>query len=295
MSTHHVPTGSIVIAYDGSVHSERALEWAWEQARAEGRTLDVVHALGLAELQAGTWAPSGVMIDAVRESAQGLVAGAVEQVRAAVPDIETRGHVIEGDPREVLAALSRRAHLLVLGSRGRGHMRTLLLGSVSAAVSHHAACPLVVLRPVTDAHAPEGVVVGADGTVDSVPVIEAAFGLASLRSLPLTVVHCYWDALTAYTGAAPLLPGDGSELQRLLAESVAGLAEKFPDVEVTTRAEFGLVDQVLTHGGHRWDLIVVGRHNRSALERLLVGSMTSAVLERAAAPVMVVPEADSDA
>lgn len=287
--------GSVVAAYDGSPHADRALRWAADQAAYEGRCLDVVHVACLSEVPGGAWAGVGAvsprLVDDLRETARERVEEAVAGVVPRHLELSPRTHVVDGDARQVLLELSRRAHLLVLGSRGRGIVRSLLLGSVSAAVSKHASCPVVVARPAAAEPAGAGVVVGADGTAESLPVIEFAFRQASLRALPLTVMHCYWDAAAAYAGARATPPPrtDTSDLEALLSESVAGLTTEFPDVHVMPRLEHGLVDQVLT-SQRDWDLVVVGRHPHEGWSRTLVGSMATAVLERARCTVAVVPE-----
>ncbi len=294
-----IPLDSIVVAYDGSEHADRALRWASVQASLEKRALDVVHVAGISEIPGAPWAGAGMvsalLVDDLRETARSAVEAAAARVISRRLDLTTRVHVLGGDPRQVLIELSQHAHLVVLGSRGRGVVRSLLLGSVSAAVSKHAGCPVVVARPVESDPVGAGVVVGADGTHESLPVIEFAFRQASFRTLPLTVVHCYWDAAAAY-GSRDLTAGaddDTADLRALLAESVAGLSEKFPDVHVSRRLEHGLVDHVLT-SGRGWDLIVVGRHPLDLWSRTFVGSMATAVLERAHATVAVVPEASTD-
>ncbi len=299
-TTTTLPAGSIVVAHDGSTHADRALHWAADQADLENRGLDIVHVAGPAPVPgapwSSSWSRSPLEVQDLPAHTRLLIEAAVSQVAEHHPTLDARVHVREGDTRQVLLDLARHAHLLVLGSRGRGVVRSLLLGSVSAAVSRHAACPVVVTRPTDADTARAGVVVGADGTVESLPVIEFAFRQASFRSMPLTVVHCYWDAAAAYAGtqaAAAALQADTDELQALLAESVAGLGAKFPDVQVTRRLEHGLVDQVLTHS-HEWDLIVVGRPVKPLWRRTFIGSMSTAVLERADCTVAVVSEASED-
>jgi nucleotide-binding universal stress UspA family protein len=263
---------SVVVAVDGSAQAERAVLWAAEQAFLERRRLVAVSAGDEADL---------------------FVEEAVSVARALHPDLAVHGAAVSGDPREVLIDLSGRARLLVLGSRGRGALQSMLLGSVSAAVSAHATCPVVVCRPLSG-QVQRGVVVGADATPESVPVIEFAYRQAALRELPLTVLHCFWDAVVAvaqYRQAsgrqveAPEL----EDLRAVLAESVAGLAEQYPDVPVTLTLEHGLVDEALSprHGG--WDLVVVGRHPMTSLARVLTGSVSTAVVERARSTVAVVP------
>jgi nucleotide-binding universal stress UspA family protein len=200
------------------------------------------------------------------------------------------------DPRAVLIGLSFEAHLLVLGSRGRGSLKSMLLGSVSSTVSAHAGCPIVVCRPTLEGQATRGVLVGADGTPESLPVIEFAYRHAALHRLPLTVLHCYWDAAAvaaAVHSGRVSTPEDGAleDLRAVLAESVAGLSAQYPDVPVTLGIRHGLVDAVLTSPAETWDLIVVGRHPMTTLAHVFTGSIATTLVERAHSTVAVVPEA----
>lgn len=79
----------------------------------------------------------------------------------------------------------------------------------------------------------------------------------------------------------------------MLGESVAGMAEKFPDVHATLALSRGLVDECITDAGADAELVVVGRHRRRAIPRLFTGTVTATVLEHARCPVAVVPEGDS--
>src|SRR5690606_16874816 len=99
----------------------------------------------------------------------------------------------------------------------------------------HAVCPVVICRPTDEPFAKTALVVGADGSEDSLPVIEFAFRQAELRQMPLHVVHCYADASTRHWRRSTPVDKDG--LRLMLAESVAGMADKFPDVTVTLRLD----------------------------------------------------------
>jgi nucleotide-binding universal stress UspA family protein len=151
---------------------------------------------------------------------------------------------------------------------------------------------VVVTRPGQDSVVENGVLVGADGTADSLPVIEFAFRQASLRGVPLTVMHSSFDVRVALASAPQhSTPAEGADdMWLLLSESVAGLAEKFPDVSVNLQLGSGLADECLTRGSRARDLIVVGRHRDTTVSKLLTGSISTAVLERSASPVAVVPE-----
>jgi nucleotide-binding universal stress UspA family protein len=270
------PAASIVVGVDGSVHAERALRWAAEQALLERRPLVVLAAGDGAE-------------PAARE--------AVTLVQQTYPTLSVEGLTRSGDPRHVLIELSREAHLLVLGSHGRGPLRSLLLGSVSAAVSAHAACPVVVCRPD---HSGRGVLVGADGTPDSLAVVEFAYRQASVHQWPLTVMHCFWDAVVIEKVVRndrdlSLDDVDVEGLRAVLAESIAGLGATYPDVHVTLALKHGLVDEALASSDEAWDLIVVGRHPMTTVTRVFTGSIARTVLERAHSPVAVVPESPANA
>ena len=136
----------IVVGIDGSDASRDALRWAHEEAQLRGATLRVVHIWVYPYLgpRTGVHEPRELMEgDATR-----LLVDELERFRAEVPDrgvpVETR--LLEGSPADGLVAESRDADLVVVGTRGRGGFSSLLLGSVSAEVAHHARCPVVLVR-----------------------------------------------------------------------------------------------------------------------------------------------------
>lgn len=289
-----VNAGTIVVGVDGSASSLRALAWAAEQAQAERRSLTLVHAIN-----AVTSAYMDTAVLYPREVRESLTAEGREVLGAAREEVARRSHGVEvhevfrlADPREVLLELSQQAAMLVLGSRGRGTLRRLLLGSVSVAVARHAGCPVVVHRPGKQGVVRHGVLVGADGTEDSLPVLEFAYKQAALRDLPLTVLHCFWDVGTESLGGY-IIPSDITvdleDEQALLAQSMAGMAERYPEVTVRADISRGQTDQVLLHMAEEMDLVVLGAHESGMVERLLFGSVSVSVLEHATVPVAVVP------
>ncbi len=301
-STVTTPTpGSIVVGIDGSKDGERALLWAAEQAEHEGRTLTILNgAEDVPVLGEGWLAEAGIdraqLHRSLELSANAVVESAAELVSSQHPELAVETCVIYDDPRTALTDVSPHAHLMVIGSRGRGSFRSTVLGSVSVGVARVASCPVVVCRPREGEESTRGVVVGADGSAESVPVIEFAYRQASLRGLPLTVMHCVWDvaAMSAEWPVRAPEEAEGAEGHVLLGESVAGLGEKYPDVVVELELSVGLVDQCLTGVSREMDLVVVGRHHYGALSRLIYGSMSIAVLERAHTAVALVPEASPE-
>jgi len=284
-------SGTIVVGLDDSTSSKRALAWAAEQAVAEHRDLTLVHTIS---------AVSPAYLDAaavdVRKAREGLRAQAEAVFTAARKDVARKApelviHEVFSfeDPREQLLELSRHAALVVVGSRGRGKVRSLLLGSVGVALVRHSACPVVIHRPGNPGTVRNGVVVGADGSEESLVVLEFAYREAALRALPLTVLHCF--GLQGALGAAHVTDtaGDLESERLLLAESMAGLAEKHPDVRARTQLAGGMPQDQLVRMGERMNLIVVGAHQSGSVKRMLFGSVSIAVTEHATCPVAVVP------
>lgn len=295
MRISDIPSRAIVVAVDGSDHANRAVLLAADQAAVEARPLVVLHAGGPGAMGDIAWgAHEGIQpqgLDDALRSAQLLAGEAAELAERHRPGLTVMSAAVIGDPRQVLVDLSERVHLIVLGSRGRGTVRSLLLGSVSAAVSKHAACPVLVVRPQHPGAVKRGVLVGADGAPESFPVIEFAFRYASLHGLPLTVLHAYWDAVALVaTADGTTVESDVEDLRLLVAESVAGFREEFPDVHVTTELRVGLIEECFNEGSQVWDLVVVGRHPVHPVTKFLRGSVSTAILERSSSPVAVVPE-----
>lgn len=287
---------SIVVAVDGSDDADRAVRWAAEQAFRERRPLVVVTAVGGPAATPVAW--PGVVTPSsedLLESGQAIADAALALAQGLYPGLSVRAVVRLGDPRVELTEVSRHVHLVVIGSRGRGVVRSKVLGSVSAAVSRDSACPVVVCRPHR-AKRPEdhGVLVGADGTAESIPVLEFAFAQASLTNQPLTIMHTVWDERAALVGPElTLLRESGLEEHRLLlSESVAGLRSKYPDVAADLVLARGLADDCLADRTDQWSLIVVGRHPVDTLLRLVTGAVATAVVERAHTNVAVVPQAE---
>jgi nucleotide-binding universal stress UspA family protein len=293
--------GTIVVGIDGSQMSERALDWAAEAARLEHRPLTLVHATGGVGALATVW-PGSVaydqvtVLEAMRTDGQQLLDTAAERVATRFPEVVVLAELRSSDARQALLDASRDASMVVVGSRGRGPVRSLLLGSVSVALSKHAECPVVVVRPHNPGTIRRGVLVGADGTAASLPTLEFAYRQASIRGLPLTVIHCFWDAVSATTGSRAVAGNEPrlEELRLVVAESVSGFAEKFPDVHVTVELARGLADDILGAASPGMDLIVVGRHHTNPLAAVVLGSVAPTVVEHAECVVAVVPAPDQD-
>lgn len=295
METQHLPTGCVVVGVDAAQLTDRALDWAADQAALEERQLMLVHGIGT-PLSVGTpWSgvggpdPMQVFSD-LQAAGRALLARAKTRAITRHPELVVHQAVRPVDPRQALLDVSADAALIVVGSRGRGHVLSVVLGSVSEEVAGRASCPVVVIRPQHSTEPRHGVLVGTDGTPESLPVLRFAFRYARLRNLPLTVMHTVWDVVAATT-SPHVVPTDepGLEPARdLLADSVADLAAQHPEVPVTLEVGRGTPAECLLSVADSMDLVVVGHHERGVLGRFTHGSVAVAVLEHASVAIAVV-------
>ena len=144
--------GLVACGYDGSPAAREALKWAADFARRGRRPLRVLAVQR--QLAFGHVGVTGAF--GAKSANDELRAGLAKDLEQAVADLpieSVESEILEGDPVQRLAESSADAALLVLGSRGYGPMRTVLLGSVSAGVARTAACPVLVVptgvEPVT--------------------------------------------------------------------------------------------------------------------------------------------------
>lgn len=141
----------VVVGIDGSDSARRALDWAMTEAQLRGLPLYVVSAQPAAPGYA-VFAPgphlqedAEYMLGELRAGTEAIVTQVnAERERPLTSPIVV--HVYASTATEVLLGLSERHELIVVGSRGSGGFSRLLLGSVSTAIVHHAACPVLVVR-----------------------------------------------------------------------------------------------------------------------------------------------------
>jgi nucleotide-binding universal stress UspA family protein len=134
----------ILVGYDGSRHSLRALEWAAHEAAFRAAPLTV---LRVCQAVPDCW-PGSTADDALRQArtlAEEETDKALAQAGADLPRTRVAIQAVSGNPAEELLSAAAGAEMIVVGSRGAGGYRKLLLGSVSCHLTHHARCPVVVI------------------------------------------------------------------------------------------------------------------------------------------------------
>jgi nucleotide-binding universal stress UspA family protein len=135
---------TIKVAADGSLGSQRALEWALEEASLRGCGVELVGVYPSSTDPAKTVDSKAAAEEAIHATMDDTVAG-----RADIPLVSW--HVVAGEPGDVLTRESDNSALLVLGSHGVFGLRHSAQNSVTDLVSRTAACPVVVVPPARSA------------------------------------------------------------------------------------------------------------------------------------------------
>jgi nucleotide-binding universal stress UspA family protein len=149
------PTGTVVVGVDGSPESRAAIEFAMREALQRQAWLRVVAAVQLPEYWTIAYGTSELPSpEEVIADTKGVVRQTLDDVVNAHPELaaaEFDVDAIAGPPGLVLVDASKGADLLVLGHRGRGAVRSALLGSVGLHCILHATCPVTVVPPAVAA------------------------------------------------------------------------------------------------------------------------------------------------
>ena len=287
----YAPT-KILVATDGSRDAVSATRAAIDLSARTGSELHVVHAWEALPPYAH---PSiAVATDAAiyEREAQNLL---FEQLEAA--GVEVAGAHLEGGPAaEKIADLADRmgVGLIVLGSRGLGRVKRLLLGSVSEGVLRLAPCPVLVMRGGHEAWPPRSIVVGEDLSEEAKRAAGIAANIGSLYGVPVLLVLVYptiletirEQSMSAWTADDEVLFRAWEHLHAL-----AGRLESECGQRPRVSAAIGDPPKVIlaaAEEGGAPSLIVVGSRGLGAMKRLVLGSVSAAVLRAARGPVLIV-------
>ncbi|MET9450501.1 universal stress protein [Streptomyces cinerochromogenes] len=285
----------LVVGVDGSDSCLMAVDWAVDEADRHGVPLRLVYASLWERYEAGLPSvgpkrPSGQVL------AEHIVASAAGRAERHNPDVKVTTDIVPEDAVDALVRAGDEAFAVVTGSRGRGELKGLLLGSVGLGVSARARCPVVVVRGdragLAGEH--ERILLGLGETGTSAEAVRFAFREAEVRGCVLDVVRA-WRRPAYDRSGDRLQPGGPTDAyeDRASAEMDAllkAVSAEHPHVRTRPAALEGPAGNLLVDRSAAADLAIVGARRRTGHPEFQLGRVSHALLHHAQCPVAVVPE-----
>lgn len=161
-------SGGLLVGHDGSTYADAAVEWTLAMARRLGCSVTIVRAWVMTTApRPASWSRGYVPpLADFAEAVAARLSSDTEAIRDAYADVPVTCHGVHGAAAHGLIAASETAELLVVGPRGLGGFKGLVLGSVSEQCVRHAACPVVVVRAPHGSDGGRSVVLDAGLTDD---------------------------------------------------------------------------------------------------------------------------------
>jgi nucleotide-binding universal stress UspA family protein len=284
--------GVWVVGIDGSANAEHALAWATAHADGRASRLRLVTAwqVPLSGPAVETW-PMGTPAydrDLLMASAQRLVDDAAATAGHNT-DVALQTDITHGGAAAVLLDAGDETSLLVVGTRGRGGFQRLLLGSTSTQCATHTSHPIAVVPERADIRDTQDIVVGVDGSPNSIAALKWALSFAT----PETRVEAMsvWDTSPLAAGA-----------DQFFFPEATGLAEErfhhlIDDVEqsesrnnaVVRTFVTGMPRQAIAERAESTDLLVLGARGHGAIGAAVIGSVSTWLLHHVPRAIVVVP------
>lgn len=309
---------TVIIPVDGSQHAEQAVTRAAELAWALGARLQLLHVMPagpaeLSDIPANRSADTDADRAAKRNAAEQVLSQARKDLATSLPDhadtviLDDLTH--HGDPGTVIAEQAARTPgaIIVMGSRGLGGVKKLLLGSVSDAVVHRAPCPVMLVhadKHATNAPGIRQLLVPVDGSAHSDQAARLAGNLARGLGAGVHLLFSYArhpaevDTAHGTLGEAPVYTDDmvesfvqagRDEARHVFAQARTHLGDCPGGIEehqLPGPADAALLDYVQDQDTP--SLVIMGRRGMSGWQEKLVGSVSHALVNKAPCPVMVI-------
>ena len=284
----------IAVAVDGSSHSIFCIQALAHFAPPEELTL--VHALHLPDFNYPMITPElrneaqEEVKAQLRKEGEDLLEEARNLLPADFSQVQ-RIHQI-GHPVDVVVETARAAqsHLIMLGARGLGPMKELILGSVSHRILMHAPCSVMIFKnPLTQLRK---ILLPVEGREDA----EAALRFLALQPFRSSIeieLFAVWPqprlSWPTTAGQSDLLEMEAIEEAR---ERMKPITDRLIQMDILCQSRVGIGDPAYAileqaKASHS-DLIMMGTHGRGGFSRLLMGSVSHSVLHQATCPVLIV-------
>lgn len=267
--------GRILLATDGSKYSDGAIRVARAMA-VKCDSLLTVLSIGIVDPAYSTLVPN------LQREAVAMAQCSIDAAKSAMPEIDVQTAIRVGsDPADEIVATAEkiRADVIVMGRHGRRGLARWKLGHATAKVVGHAPCPVLVVPEEANLWQ-RRILVATDGSRYGELAVVAAGQLAEACRLPLTVM------------SATLPSSHGPERRQVARDAVYAAVSDLGRTGIDVRgivAE-GRPDRAIVESAERdgADLIIMGSHGRTGMERMLMGSVSEKVLNQAECAVLVV-------
>ncbi|MEV0412885.1 universal stress protein [Streptomyces sp. NPDC050448] len=279
---------SVIVGVDGSKPARQAALWAAAEAVRRDRPLHIVHA---ADTDSRVLYLSADSVEQVRQAGRGLLDETAEAVATGYPGLHVTTEFSRSDP---VSSLHRAAGLhgtIVVGNRGLGGFKSLMLGSVGLKVAAGAKTPLIVVRGVENGTEAGAVVVAVRDEHD-LECAQYAAREAELRKASLRLLHV-WNILQSVGNVVTMLDNiddiAGEQVEKLKAVT-AQIRDEFPGLRVQADAEKSRsVAGVLVEASNQADLLVMGGRRSPGYMGPTLGRVTHTLVHHAHCPVLLVP------
>ncbi|MBM7502984.1 universal stress protein [Agromyces aurantiacus] len=274
----------IVVGWDGSPNAEAALRWAL--ARGGDATIALIQVVPgsneSSEYLRATGDLSAARVDLMDRA---------QQARAEHPGRTITTHTLHGRPDKELGAHLDHDTLVVVGTTAHGRETAWTLGARLA--GRRGQGSVAVIPPDWDATRRSTVVVGVDGSAESMAAIRVGSEEAQRSGQSLELVHA-WVVPTSWNSAYVEYLGDVELMEEMRRDVLDEAIEYARSIgaEPTGRLERGGPAPVLAELSERASLVVVGSHATGGMARFLLGSVSHDLLLTAAGPVIVVSDVE---
>ena len=287
----------ILLATDGSEDARRATEASADLAGKSGSELHVVHVWH----DVPGFAHAFVKRE-LRRQGQEILDEQVQKIEASGGTV-TRAHLRGGRTSDEVIGLSEElgVGLLVVGSRGLGTVRRILIGSHSEEIVHHAHVPVLVVRRGESAWPPSRVIIGEDFSDDARKAGELAASIGALYGSQVLLVYAHPDLPEVPPGearetVAQELRGAREQDEERLdsrADELGEILGSRPEIRVSDGYPAAVVLQA-AHQETPPPLIAVGSRGIAGIRRTRLGSVSTKVVTASPGPVLVYPHVEQN-
>lgn len=288
----------ILFPTDGSDGASAVFDHVLDLAEDHGSEL---HILNVADTtKDSVTVIGGEVIDALEREGERIVEETAEH--AASRNVTTVTDVLQGGVPETITTYAEEydMDLIAMPTRGRTGLERLLLGSTTERVIRHATVPVLTLRPDDDlsGYPYSNVLVPTDGSEPALAALDEAVDIVKTAEASLHVLSVVDVTSLGVDVHSEMQVG---VLQEQANDAVAGAEQVAKDVSVesiigTIERGSSVYRAILSYADdHDIDLVVMGTHGRTGVDRYVLGSVTEKIVRSAPIPVLTVRTSGSNA